>query len=353
MHIFKPYCLSILLIIAGAISAGAKTTTSTSKGFTVTATDNVTRNGKTGILFKIKVNVPGPDNAGAWLMLDICNMQGDKIKVNGKSLETYGSITLPYNNNAFDNSELFISYSELSKGNISKTSPFKYYVTVQSKNKNKKNRQLKQSGYFEWSGASSTPTPKPNPTPTPNNGNNKPNIVKQWEERSGNITTYHTVFANGEENVTTEYPCIFCHETGKCQACYGTGQIFWPGLGCNQPCGMCYGNGLCTTCHGKKKTTITTFKNSDGSFTGLYYDSNGQLIDPQRQSKKKKHDKTSCPVCDGLGFYRAAMYVDDPVGASINVISQHELGHQHLSGSACQYCGEYKYHVHVKCYKCN
>ena len=153
IYLLKPYCLSILLIIACAISVGAKTTTSTSNGFTVTATDNVTLNGQTGILFKIKVIVPGPDNAGAWMILDICNMQGNLIKVNGKDLNTFGSIGLPYENNNFDNCELFISYSELSKGNISKSSPFKYFVTVQSKNKNKKNRQLKQSGYFEWNGS--------------------------------------------------------------------------------------------------------------------------------------------------------------------------------------------------------
>ena len=63
IYLLKPYCLSILLIIACAISVGAKTTTSTSNGFTVTATDNVTLNGQTGILFKIKVIVPGPDTA--------------------------------------------------------------------------------------------------------------------------------------------------------------------------------------------------------------------------------------------------------------------------------------------------
>lgn len=339
MHIFKLYCLSILLIIAGAISAGAKTTTSTSKGFTVTATDNVTRNGKTGILFKIKVNVPGPDNAGAWLMLDICNMQGDKIKVNGKALETYGSITLPYNNNAFDNSELFISYSELSKGNISKTSPFKYYVTVQSKNKNKKNRQLKQSGYFEWSGSSQSPKP----SPSPDNHKDK----KSWVQKYGTMTIHHTLFAYGVENITIKIPCIFCQKSGQCQACYGSGQIYWPGLGCYQPCGMCAGNGKCTHCGGSKVSSTTMFRKPDG----LFYDIKGHLIVPT--IKGEKYDRASCPVCDGLGFYRAAAYVDDPHGASINVISQHELGHQHLSGSACQYCGEYKYHVHVKCYKCN
>lgn len=332
MHIFKLYCLSILLIIAGAISAGAKTTTSTSKGFTVTATDNVTRNGKTGILFKIKVNVPGPDNAGAWLMLNICNMQGDKIKVNGKSLETYGSISLPYNNNAFDNSELFISYSELSKGNISKTSPFKYYVTVQSKNKNKKNRQLKQSGYFEWSGSSHNHKDK-----------------KSWVEKYGNMTIHHTLFADGFENITTKIPCIFCHESGLCQVCYGSGQQYWPGLGCYQPCGMCAGNGKCTQCGGSKVSSTTMFRKPDG----LYYDSNGHLIVPSKEIIGKKYDRASCPVCDGLGFSRTAIYVDDPHGASINVISRHELGHQHLTGSVCQYCGEYRYHVHVKCYKCN
>lgn len=92
IYLLKPYCLSILLIIACAISVGAKTTTSTSNGFTVTATDNVTLNGQTGILFKIKVIVPGPDNAGAWMILDICNMQGNLIKVNGKDLNTFGSI---------------------------------------------------------------------------------------------------------------------------------------------------------------------------------------------------------------------------------------------------------------------
>lgn len=340
MHIFKLYCLSILLIIAGAISAGAKTTTSTSKGFTVTATDNVTRNGKTGILFKIKVNVPGPDNAGAWLMLDICNMQGDKIKVNGKALKTYGSITLPYNNNAFDNSELFISYSELSKGNISKTSPFKYYVTVQSKNKNKKNRQLKQSGYFEWSGSSQSPKP----SPSPDNHKDK----KSWIEKYGTMTIHHTLFADGVENITIKIPCIFCQKSGQCQACYGSGQIYWPGLGCYQPCGMCAGNGKCTHCGGSKVSSTTMFRKPDG----LFYDIKGHLIVSGGEIGEK-HDRESCPVCDGLGFYRAAAYVDDPHGASINVISQHELGHQHLSGSACQYCGEYKYHVHVKCYKCN
>ena len=188
IYLLKPYCLSILLIIACAISVGAKTTTSTSNGFTVTATDNVTLNGQTGILFKIKVIVPGPDNAGAWMILDICNMQGNLIKVNGKDLNTFGSIGLPYENNNFDNCELFISYSELSKGNISKSSPFKYFVTVQSKNKNKKNRQLKQSGYFEWNGSSSSPKPASKPASKQSSKPDNHKNQKSWVEKYGNTT---------------------------------------------------------------------------------------------------------------------------------------------------------------------
>ena len=349
IYLLKPYCLSILLIIACAISVGAKTTTSTSNGFTVTATDNVTLNGQTGILFKIKVIVPGPDNAGAWLILDICNMQGNIIKVNGKDLNTFGSIGLPYENNNFDNCELFISYSELSKGNISKSSPFKYFVTVQSKNKNKKNRQLKQSGYFEWNGSSSSPKPASKPASKQSSKPDNHKNQKSWVEKYGNITIHHTLFADGTENITTQSPCIFCHESGRCQVCYGTGQQYWRGLQCFQPCRMCGGNGKCTQCGGGKVFSTTMFRKPDG----LFYDTKGRIITPRREIKGNKQNRASCPVCDGLGFYTTAMYVDDPHGASINVISQHELGHQHLSGSVCRYCGEHRYHVHVKCYKCN
>lgn len=333
----------IILMFVSIAPAFPRSTTSISNGIKVTTTDNVTRNGKAGILFKIAMTVPGPEPDGALIIANICDMQSKKVYVNGSALGTYGSISIPYKNNAFDNCELFISYDELKKGNISKTSPFKYYITIKSKSKS--NRQLKQTGYLEWKGSSSKPTPAPAP--------NKPKASenKSWVEKFGTMTVHHTLFPDGTENITTQIPCIFCHETGLCQACYGSGQIYWPGLGCFQPCGMCYGKKACTQCGGSKKHSTTIFRKPDG----LYYDTSGRLIatpSPEIIGKDYKVNGV-CPVCHGTGVQDFPMYEDDPTGASINVIAAHELGYQHTGGGACRYCGKYNYHVHLKCYKCN
>ena len=77
------------------------------------------------------------------------------------------------------------------------------------------------------------------------------------------LEIHHTLFADGTENITTQSPCIFCHESGRCQVCYGTGQQYWRGLQCFQPCRMCGGNGKCTQCGGGKVFSTTMFRNTE------------------------------------------------------------------------------------------
>lgn len=151
----KNILFSFILLILWSFSTEAVTKKETSNGFTVTTTDNATRNGQSGFLFKVSMNVPGPDSSGAYLIVTFCDMNSNKIYVNGNALGTFGSITLPYRNNAFDNCELFISYNDLKKGNITPLSAFKYYFTVNSKGGK---GQLKQSGWLTWNGNRSNGT---------------------------------------------------------------------------------------------------------------------------------------------------------------------------------------------------
>lgn len=334
---------SILLFVAFLAStvlpSNAKTTTSTSQGFTVTATSDVTNEGRKGIRFNITVNIPGPVQAGAWLMVTICDSSHKRVKVSGKGLLYYKDITLPYKTNSFKESAIFAPYSELKKGNISASSSFSYYVTVQSK---KDNSTIKQSGYFDWKGNSSTK--QDTPAPKPVNGKKK-----SWTEKYGEMTVKHSIGSDGTETIAVEIPCIFCHQSGLCQACNGLGQIWWPGLGCYQTCTMCYGEKVCSKCKGKKRHTTLIYRTPDG----LYYDQNGHLIAPDDKTKGRHYDRKNCPVCDGSGVQDFPMYENDPSGAQVNVIAAHELGYQHTGGGVCRYCGKHTYHVHLKCYKCN
>lgn len=139
--------LSFIICILFTIPAEALTKKESSNGFTVTTIDNATRNGLTGFLFKIAMNVPGPDTSGAFLIVNFCDINGKKIYVNGKELWAFGSITLPFTSNRFDNCELFISHKDLKKGNLTPSSMFKYFFTVSSKGQK---GTLKQSGFFTW-----------------------------------------------------------------------------------------------------------------------------------------------------------------------------------------------------------
>lgn len=228
MNRLKTYCLALFFALLSILPASAKTATSTSKGFTVTTTDNVTRNGKTGIHFKIAMHVPGPEPAGAYLLVTFCNTQGDIIYTNNQQLGTYGSITLPYKDNGFDNCELFISYDELRKGKIMPTSPFKYFFTVNAKTSDNYFHQIKQSGLFEWNSTSSTTkhqqkktsTPKPATQPSqPKSTSNKNNSNRQSSAKTSASTS----------NNTRRKTATFYLSVGFGNPLYGGGQ--WVGEG--------------------------------------------------------------------------------------------------------------------------
>lgn len=353
MRHIKSIFLLFFLIALTTLPANAKTITTTSKGFTVKAVSDVTSGNKKGIQFNITVDVPGPVKAGAWIMVTICDSRHNRVKVSGKDLMFHKSVTLPYKNNSFKGSKIFVPYSELKKGNISPTSSFSYYVTVQSK-KNKST--IKQSDYIDWKGTASSKPGKPTPKtrkPAPKQNSPAPKASKKknksWTETYGRMVVKHTIGDKGIEGIEVTIPCIFCHESGVCQACHGLGQIWWPGLGCYQTCTMCFGEKVCPQCKGTKRHTSRMYRTPDG----LYYDQNGKLIVPGDDEKGKRFKRKNCPVCDGTGVQDFPMYVDDPTGAQANVIAAHECGYQHMGNSACRYCGEHRYHVHLKCYKCN
>ncbi|MDE7153207.1 MAG: hypothetical protein K2O00_02030 [Muribaculaceae bacterium] len=192
-----------------------------------------------------------------------------------------------------------------------------------------------------------------------NNSSGGKHLVKSWrtELSTGGYVDYEQ-YSDGSMKARTVTPCMFCHSSGVCGICHGTGgtynaytQIYYPCTGCLQSgrCKPCQGTGIhemVTWVSGDGQNSYAVGK--DGTVT-IGNGSSGRDRDSDRGSGNK-HSGT-CPNCGGTGLEKNPMYVNDPSGALANVPGK-MLGYTHREGSRCQYCGRWEYHVHLKCYKC-
>lgn len=80
--------------------------------------------------------------------------------------------------------------------------------------------------------------------------NNQSNNGSSSNQSTGNTTVSRTYWE----------PCQFCHGSGRCSTCNGTGSM-WLGLGSTgkSPCPNCDNNhnGVCHHCHGAKGRNVT------------------------------------------------------------------------------------------------
>lgn len=327
---------------------------------------DVTHNNKKAMKIHCNYNVYDHLGKSGALKYDIKDENGKILNIGAESCSKDNMVvnpyTSPYRNTIFEDKWTIIYIKDIPI----KPGQHKYYVTVSVKDFNGNTLCISDPIPFIGTGpTNSTPSNNPQPHRNANNNaqasNNNVNrnsnpIVKRWEEKSGSSRTVHTLFKNGDENITTFYPCLICGQLGTCTVCHGSGQQYWRGLGTMQTCGMCHGSGKCKSCNGTKETSITTFRNSKtGEMSKNYYDNTGKLITPSSKGSKNNNShnhKSSgkCSNCGGTGIEKYPMYEDDPSGASVNAVGQ--IGYTFNSSGICPYCGKDSWHVHLKCHKC-
>ncbi len=336
--------LITLLMTVSALTAAATTQTYTSNGFNIKVADGVTKDGDEGLMFTIAVDVPGPYGNGGWMIVNICDNDHNRYKIDGKSLRAWKELNLPYKVNCFEHVRIFFPFSKLRKAGLSRNSSFTFFISVTRQGGNED--LLMKSGWNSWKGSSSRPESSNKSAP-------KKNKNKSRTEQYGNTTIKHKQLDGDSEMIITSTPCFFCHGSGKCGGCQGLGQIYWPGLGCYQPCSMCGGNGLCHKCKGT--TEFTTYMTRVG---GLYFDQNGKIIvspDIKDEYERDRFNRIKrCSTCGGTGINKYPTHVEDPVSASSDAaMNPGTIGYYHTDHTKCRYCGKYSWHTHMKCAQCN
>lgn len=316
-------------------------------------------NGQNAMKIHASFNVKNMDGKRGYVNAWIKNPNGQFMKIHGANNDINGNsfVRQEYCPKSSDlNVEAWMVIYLKDMTVLPGTNTYSVIVTLTDD----KYHSLSQSSPINFNSTGSSTTIKNNPA---TNGKQSANtvgknnkIVRRWEEHKGTVTTIHTLFANGEENITTQMPCVVCNESGKCQTCHGTGQTYNRAYNQMFTCNTCLGSGKCTLCGGTGKSSITTFKNASGSMTGDYYDSYGKKIVPSDKKSKGSDSHThkssgTCSSCGGSGVQSTALYQNDPTGALANTVG--EVAYTNHSGNKCKYCGKYSYHVHLKCPKCN
>ena len=149
----------------------------------------------------------------------------------------------------------------------------------------------------------------------------------------GHIDTY--IFSDNSRIIITRQPCLVCYQTGRCNICGGSGQIYsgYGAYGYWSYCNLCKGTGKCSICGGTGefvniigtdgKTMRYVYANSagaSGSGTAVVHDYSTS------SSSSKNRDRT---------YVEKVEYAPDYTGEKTRVY--------------CDKCGCYAYpHVHIK-----
>ncbi|MDE6717521.1 MAG: hypothetical protein K2J70_04930 [Muribaculaceae bacterium] len=214
---------------------------------------------------------------------------------------------------------------------------------------------------FEGTGASQPSNNRP-----ANNNNGNSNIVKTWRESQFGGFVICTLYQNGNTLRTYYGPCYACHGTnicgncsgmGICTICQGQGGIITAAYGTYIPCSLCGQTGICTSCKGSRQCICSRYEYPGYTIiSSMVITANGQTISSggvvgsSSRSNSNSAGSGLCPNCHGDRVESFPMYKNDPSGAGTHAVGQ--IGYTNQSGNKCRYCGDYSWHVHLKCYKC-
>lgn len=328
----------------------------------------VTYEGESAIKFTADMRIKGMNGRKALMCLWIYNSDGTAHKVydagNKRTAEYIKkTVNVNHDSSVFNDYKFYIKLSDFKPLN----GTHDYYAIATICNSSGKIIAQSPKVYFSANNSASPskpkpqpkPKPKPAPAPKPSDSKSKSKETSTWTRTfKGDAYNRYTAFADGSMRVEMVTPCRWCNATGLCPFCGGAGGTWGRYTNTYTPCFHCGPvKGSCMYCKGGRYETNILYRTPDGKYAILSSDGKLTTSDEaaaRREVEKERrhlHDSGRCPNCHGNHCESTPMYRNDPSGAAVQAVGQ--IGRTNLQGNHCPICGQWDYHIHLKCHLCD